>query len=138
MTVYCRDIKYEQELQSPNTELDSGRILANECMKNPNITAIVAINDMVGYGVLDALLESGYRVPEDYSLCGFDNIFPSTFHRMSITTVDHGTVNHGACAFHLLKEKIEESGGSAISYPITRVEYRSKLVIRESTAAPRK
>lgn len=138
VSVYCKDIKYEQELQSPDLELDSGRELAYACMKDPNITAIVAINDMVSYGVLDALLERGYRVPEDYSLCGFDNIFPSTLRRMQITTVDNSTVYHGGRAFHLLKEKMENSKESAINYPITRVEYRSKLVIRNSTAAPRK
>lgn len=137
VSVYCRDVKYDQELLSPDIELDAGRELAHECMKDPNITAIVAINDMVCYGVLDALLEKGCRVPEDYSLCGFDNIFPSSLQRMQITTVDHGTVYHGGRAFHLLQEKLEQKQESAISYPITRVEYRSKLIIRGSTAPPR-
>ena len=57
VSVYCKDIKYEQELDSPDLELDSGRELAYACIKDPDITAIVAINDMVSYGVLDALLE---------------------------------------------------------------------------------
>lgn len=138
VAVYCKDNKYEQEIQSPDIELDSGRALACECIKNPDITAIVSINDMVGYGVLDALIEKGYRVPEDYSLCGFDNIFPSNFQRMQITTVDHSTVYHGARAFHLLKEKMEASPNQATAYPITRVEYESTLILRGSTGAPRK
>lgn len=136
--VYCKDIKFEQELHSPDIELESGRELAYTCMKDPDITAIVAINDMVGYGVLDALLERGFRVPEDYSLCGFDNIFPSAFRRMSITSVDNSTVHHGGQAFHLLLAKMEGSRESAIGYPITRVKYRSELVVRGSTAPPRK
>lgn len=138
VTVYCRDVKYEQELRSPDIELESGRELAFECMKDPTITAIVAINDMVGYGVLDALLERGYRVPEDYSLCGFDNIFPSGFLRMGLTTVDHSTVYHGGRAFHLLREKIEGRVEQGTAYPITRVEYESRLILRGSTGAPRK
>lgn len=137
VTVYCKDNQYEQEIQSPDIELDSGRLLAYECIKNPEITAIVAINDMVGYGVLNGLLEKGYRVPEDYSLCGFDNIFPSGFQRMQITTVDHSTVHHGTRAFHLLKEKMEDSGKQSFVYPITRVEYQSRLILRESTDMPR-
>ena len=136
--VFCKDNKYEQEIQSVDIELESGRELAYACMKDPSITAIVAINDMVGFGVLDALLEAGCRVPEDYSLCGFDNIFPSRFQRMQLTTVDHATVNQGARAFHLLKEKMEDIGSQAMSYPITRVEYRSRLILRGSTGAPRK
>lgn len=136
--VYCKDIKLEQELHSPDIELESGRELAYACIKDPDITAIVAINDMVGYGVLEALLERGYRVPEDYSLCGFDNIFPSAFRRMSITTVDNSTVHHGGQAFHLLMGKMEGNGESPIGYPITRVKYRSELIARASTAPPRK
>lgn len=137
VTVYCKDNKFEQEIESPDIELESGRLLAYECIKNPNITAIVAINDMVGYGVLNGLLEKGYRVPEDYSLCGFDNIFPSSFQRMQLTTVDHSTLHRGTRAFHLLKEKMEDSGNQSMAYPITRVEYQSRLIVRNTTAAPR-
>ena len=137
VTVYCKDNKYEQEIHTPDIELNSGRELAFECVKNPNITAIVAINDMVAYGVLDGLISKGYRVPEDYSLCGFDNAFPSDFSRISLTTVDHSVFNHGMSAFHLLKEKIENTTSKMSVYPITRVEYSSQLIVRESTAAPR-
>ena len=138
VSVYCKDNKYEQEIQSVSIEMDSGRELAYECIQNPKITGIVAINDMVGYGVLDGLLEKGYRVPEDYSLCGFDNVFPSGFHRMELTTVDHSTQDHGASAFHLLRGRMEERSEKQADYPITRLEYRSRLIVRGSTAAPRK
>ena len=137
VTVYCKDNSYEQEIQSHLIEMDSGRALAYECIRNPKITAIVAINDMVGYGVLDELAEQGKRVPEDYSLCGFDNVFPSGFRRMGLTTVDHSTVDFGARAFHLLKEKLEDRHDSSAGIAITRVEYRSELIIRGSTGAPR-
>ena len=137
VTVYCKENRYEKEIQSAEIELVSGRELAYECVQNPKITAIVAINDMVGYGVLDGLIEKGFRVPEDYSLCGFDNVFPSGFHRIGLTTVDHSTEDHGASAFHLLKNRMENRNLKPTDYPITRLEYRSRLVIRESTAAPR-
>ena len=137
VTVYCKDNGYEQEIQSVTIEMDSGRELAYECIQNPKITGIVAINDMVGYGVLDGLLEKGFRVPEDYSLCGFDNVFPSGFRRMDLTTVDHSTQDHGASAFHLLRERMEERPEKMADYPITRLEYRSRLVIRGSTGKPR-
>ena len=137
VTVLCKENQLEQEIQSPDIELESGKELARECMQHPEITGIVAINDMVGFGVLDGLLEAGKRVPEDYSLCGFDNVFPSGFQRMQLTTVDHGTIYHGARAFHLLKDRMETIGPHSAAYPITRVEYRSKLVERGSTGKPR-
>ncbi len=137
VTVYCKDNQYEQEIQSHLIEMESGRALALECIRNPKITAIVAINDMVGYGVLDGLLEKGYRVPEDYSLCGFDNVFPSAFGRIQLTTVDHSTGDFGARAFHMLKEKVENTNDRYAVSPITRVEYRSRLIVRASTGRPR-
>ena len=137
VTVYCKDNSYEQEIQYVNIEMDSGRELAYECIRNPKITGIVAINDMVAYGVLDGLIEKGFRVPEDYSLCGFDNVFPSAFHRMELTTVDNTTQDHGASAFHLLRDRMENRAENPAAYPITRLEYRSRLIIRGSTAAPR-
>lgn len=138
VSLFCRDVKYEDELQTPNVELMCGRELARDCLSEPKITAVVAINDMVGYGVLDELTERGLRVPEDYSLCGFDNVFPSSFRRMWITTVDHSTVYHGGHAFHMLKEKIDAASDGGADHPITRAEYKSKLIVRGSTGAPRK
>ncbi len=137
VTVFAKDVKYEEELQTPDIELMCGRELARRCLGDSRITAIVAINDMVGYGVLDELTERGFRVPEDYSLCGFDNVFPSSFRRMWITTVDHSTIYHGGRAFHMLKDKINSALDGNIEHPITRAEYKSKLIQRGSTGAPR-
>src|SRR5690606_14775319 len=36
-------------------------------------TAIYALSDTISLGVLQALKESGYRIPEDFSLVSFDN-----------------------------------------------------------------
>lgn len=58
----------EQERGDLNIEHRTGYTLARRCMAERDITAFVAVNDMVAYGVLDAILESGARVPEDYSL----------------------------------------------------------------------
>lgn len=137
VSVFCKINEYEQEIQSPDIELESGRELALECLRRPEITAIVTINDMVGYGVLNTLLEKGIRIPEDYSLCGFDNIFPSRFHQIQLTSVDLSTVYQGARAFHLLKEKMEHPKKPSIPYPVTRVEYRSHIVLRGTTGTPR-
>jgi len=48
------------------------------------ITAAVVCTDMCGYGIVEKLLEKGYRVPEHFALIGFDN---STTARHSIVPI---------------------------------------------------
>lgn len=136
--VYTRDVPAEQELNVVEIEHTVGYALAQECMKNsPEVTAIAAINDMVAYGVRDALLDAGMRIPEDISLCGFDNIYPSGFHGIDLTTVEHSIVERGRSSVRLLAEKLRgESELLMDANSITRVEYPSQLVIRGSTGRP--
>ena len=92
---------------------------------------------MVAYGVLDALVREGYRVPEDFSLCGFDNVTSSGYQRIQLTSVENYTFNHGKSAFNLLLERIEGGPNDREDQPINRVEYRSRLIVRGSTGKPR-
>lgn len=119
----------EQERGDLNIEHRTGYTLARRCMAERDITAFVAVNDMVAYGVLDAILESGARVPEDYSLCGFDNIYPSHFSRVGLTTVEHHIAEKGRSALEMLHNRITSGPGCSI----TRVEVMPELVVRSST-----
>lgn len=110
MTICSHVNSLEAEITTPDLEYRSGMELAYKCLRNDKITGIVAINDMVAFGVLDALQREGYRVPEDFSLCGFDNVTTSGYQRIQLTTVDNNTFSHGKSAFNLLLERIE--GGS--------------------------
>lgn len=127
----------EAEITTPDLEYRSGMELAYKCLRNDKITGIVAINDMVAYGVLDALQREGYRVPEDFSLCGFDNVTTSGYQRIQLTTVDNNTFSHGKSAFNLLLERIEGGLNNREDQLINRVEYRSRLIVRGSTGKPR-
>ena len=127
----------EAEITTPDLEYRSGMELAYKCLRNDKITGIVAINDMVAFGVLDALQREGYRVPEDFSLCGFDNVTTSGYQRIQLTTVDNNTFSHGKSAFNLLLERIEGGLNSREDQPINHVEYRSRLIVRGSTGKPR-
>ena len=52
-------------------------------------TALIGANDMIAVGICETLKRAGFRVPEDYSVCGFDNIFMSSLLSPPLTTVDH-------------------------------------------------
>ena len=82
-------------------------------------------------------MREGYRVPEDFSLCGFDNVTSSGYQRIQLTSVENYTFNHGKSAFNLLLERIEGGLNNREDQPINRVEYRSRLIVRGSTGKPR-
>lgn len=48
-----------------------------------NITAFVGTNDFVAIGIMDAITSLGYRIPEDFSVCGFDNTLVASFSGIS-------------------------------------------------------
>ena len=89
VTTQSMEFTSKAELNAIGIEHDVGYQLAQQCAKaHPEITAMVATNDMVAYGVIDGLRDLGLRIPDDISVCGFDNIFPSKFADISLTTVD--------------------------------------------------
>ncbi len=49
--------------------------------------AVVAANDQMAIGILQALTQAGVRVPEDVALVGFDDIYPGCLSDPPITTV---------------------------------------------------
>lgn len=106
-------------------------------IKDKDITAFIGINDMLAYGIVNALLDMKYHIPEDYSVCGFDNIFPSSFNGISLTTIEHSLSEKGSNAFELLERKIEARADSLEVPPICRIEYRPKLIVRNSTGPAR-
>ena len=84
---------------------------------------------------MEALLEKNYSIPKDYSLCGFDNLFPSSFKQISLTTVEHYIVNKGQLAVEMIKNK--QSNASS-PFSSTKVLFKHELIIRSSTGKPRK
>ncbi len=112
------------------------RLMQDEALYKSGTTAFVCTNDMVAFGAMDAILERGYRIPEDFSLCGFDNLLYAQFSPVSLTSVDHGLLVKGKSAFELLLRKVEalEANGSGIiQSDIFRIEFLPKLIIRDST-----
>ena len=137
LKVYSADIPSFHERTNIKTEHDLGLELTQKCMSEaPEITGLVAINDMVAYGVMDAVLSSGFKIPDDYSICAFDNIYPSSFAPISLTSIDHFIAEKGQSALRLLLQQTQ--GSAASKYGITRVSFESRLIKRNSTGPVRK
>lgn len=136
--LYTTEVPAIVELNTVDIEHQSGQTLANRCLtQTPEVTAIVAVNDMVAYGVIDAIQDAGKKIPKDMSVCGFDNIYPSSFNGIELTSVEHYIVKGGRSAVRLLCEKIEPSSNRTVErMAVTRVEYENTLIIRSSTGKP--
>lgn len=100
-------------------------------------TAIIAVNDLTAMGVLAELRNRGCRIPEDYSVCGFDNIFSSSVMTPSLTTVEHHLRTRCQAAADLLMEQAATdrplSPLSARMPMVNRIEYTPQLIVRQST-----
>ena len=134
ITVKSSNVSPEEELNDIDIEHSIGYELALEVLKIPEITGFIAVNDMVAYGVMDALLDKNYKIPRDYSICGFDNLFPSRFNNISLTSVEHHIINKGQNSVEMLINRHESSRSS---YSSTKILYKHELIIRNSTSTPR-
>ena len=69
---------------------ESGKILVREIMaESPELTALIAVNDEIALGAMHEAIASGFKVPEDLSVAGFDTSVYSTYTSPSLTTVSH-------------------------------------------------
>jgi len=89
-------------------------------------TAIFAMGDYMAFGVYDAALQLGLRVPEDLALVGFNDIDFSSMRAVGLTTVHHSIARMGELAVEVLLERI---GGRP---PGRVVILEPRLVIRSS------
>lgn len=136
--VLSRNIVPKEELNDLFIEHHIGYEFAKEGLNDSRITAFVAVNDMVAYGVIDAITAEKFQIPRDYSICGFDNIFPSRLSPISLTTVDNFIVEKGHNAFAILYSRMSGISDTHLApHTITRVEYSPRLIVRSSTAQAR-
>lgn len=78
---------------------------------NPELpTAFFADNDMIALGAMKALIERGYRVPEDISLVGFDDLPFSEIASPRLTTIRVSKPEMGGIAVRKMHEIINHVG----------------------------
>lgn len=110
-----------------------GGILAAKEMEGRDYTAVFAFNDMMAIGVCNYLHENGFRVPEDVSVVGFDDISMAAYMFPPLTTMHQPLFEMGQGAMEMLLSAMEDK---------TSGEYKERrfdltLVERKSVAAPR-
>lgn len=86
--------------------------------------AIVAANAKVVRGVLDALVEQGYRVPEDVAVGAIDDPLPESSFWPRLTVVEQPGYEMGVAAVELLLARLLPNGSGA---PPREVVFTSTL-----------
>lgn len=90
--------------------------------------AVQASSDQAAIGALKALREAGLSVPEDLSVCGFDNVFPSTLVSPAITTVDVPGYELGLRAVDELLRRIRDPASGPVCHRLT-----ARIIVRASS-----
>jgi LacI family transcriptional regulator len=93
-------------------------------------TAVIAYNDLIAIGALNAVRATGLRVPEDISVIGFDDIPMAPYTNPPLTTVAIPKYQIGKLAVQTLCQGHAEQTGSG---GYTQIE--GSLIVRDSTSA---
>lgn len=97
--------------------------------KNPVLpTAYFADNDMIALGAMKALQEKGYRIPEDVSIVGFDDLPFSEISSPGLTTLRVPNREMGKMAVRRAAELIEGIAADAV----TKTQVCPKIVYRDT------
>lgn len=104
---------------------EGGIELANQLKSIPD--AIVCGNDLIAYGIIDALEERGIAVPDEVSVTGFDDLPFSKHYKPSLTTVKQPFYDMGYESAKILWLMIN---GKVVKK--RKVVLDTKLIVRDS------
>jgi LacI family transcriptional regulator len=92
------------------------------------VTAIICGNDLLASGVITECRQLGYRIPEDVSVIGFDDIPIAQTTNPPLTTIRQNRLQLGKCAYTTLNALM-------LHIPLSKTILRAQLVSRGSVAA---
>jgi LacI family transcriptional regulator len=122
---------HEVIVEAPASERHDqhGYAVASRCLADGwDCDGVFAANDELAWGVLRALIESGRQPGRDYAVVGFDDLDPSAYLDVPLTSLRHpmGAIGHEA--FRLLLRRIEDGAELAVQ----RTLLDPTLVVRKS------
>ena len=123
----------EKESETGMYEFETGRHLAERFLeKRGRYTAVITINDIMAFGVIQVLTQNGISIPDDISVVGFDNITYSEMISPPLTTVQLPSSNMGftACQMLISQMTAGQEGLTAMSF-----KFPCSLFVRQSTRA---
>jgi LacI family transcriptional regulator len=91
-----------------NHQIEGGRKATTDLLdRNPGLTAVFVLNDLMALGALEAARDAGRQVPTDLSIIGFDNIPYAALTNPPLTTIGQPIRRLGELAADLLLSVVE-------------------------------
>lgn len=112
----CQEKKIDSIIVVDAPMSNSGGYRAVKQIVTTEVTAIFAINDQTAFGIYRGLEELGKKVPEDYSVIGYDNVETCEYVRPKLTTV---------------AQPIKEIGNATAKLLIQRIKNPNKVPVEE-------
>jgi LacI family transcriptional regulator len=100
--------------------------------RRPDITAVIAGNDLIALGALTSMAAKGLRCPEDVSVIGFNDMPFLEFMAPPLTTVN---VSHYDLGFRAARMLLTRMADPQVSIETSVLPVR--LIVRASTGPPR-
>ncbi len=112
----------------PTYSMENGYVLTKKLLESgKEFTCIYAISDSMAIGACKALFDAGKRVPEDYSVAGYDGLPVSSFYEPSITTIRQPRREIAEATIKLMFDLIKKK-------PVERRQiFEAELVVGKST-----
>ncbi len=94
-------------------------------------TLIFCGNDVIAYGALNAAHRAGFRVPEELSVIGFDDLPEAAWPIVDLATVGFDIAGMASAAADLIARRIEQPDAE-----LEREQFESSFRLRRTLAAP--
>lgn len=127
-------IAYDEELVGWTQEglstysMENGYVLTQKLLESgKEFSCIYAISDSMAIGACKALFDAGKRVPEDYSVAGFDGLPVAAFYEPSITTIRQPRKEIAEATIKLMFDLIKKKSVER------RQIFEAELVVGKST-----
>ena len=129
-------IKYDEKLigySAPWFRSNGAAVMTELLNRTRDFTAVFALNDLLAFGAMRVLQESGISIPKDVSVMGFDNLEEAKYSIPSLTSVEPGKQAIAERAVLTLVERMNPAEGKQPGPQELEVDF--DIIQRESTGA---
>lgn len=120
-------------IESDYSKANAYMLSKNYLLYHPEITAFFCASDLMAVGVMDACMELGYRVPEDISIIGFDNLSFTQYIKPQLSTVAQNFYEIGNQAVNLLVDIVKGKKVENHNYVPYHIEMRQSTLRNHRT-----